>query len=238
MERSLAILGVAACLGLAAVGCGSSDSSSSSSTSAGGGSVASGGGATTGAGPSTNGGGSNASTGSSSSGGSSGSGGSSSSGGGKTNANGAPLGSNTSKSGDNSIQTYGSEVQGGDKAAVVSAMRTFLNAIATSNYPKVCAGLTSQNQAALAQFAKVRHMQGKGCAGMLSTLLTSQTSAARKAANGTVTHVRVGGGNAFILFRPAGGGPINYFVMKLENGAWKSTSLATGTPLNPTIPAQ
>jgi hypothetical protein len=226
-KKSLALLGVFACfLAVAAAGCGSSSGTTSSTTASAGGGASSGvagGGATAKAG-----GGESANPRPSDAGASppGPSGGGAASGGGGTNSNGAPLGSDTSKRGDNSIETYGSDAGGAEKAAVVASMRSFVRAIAARDFPNVCAQLAAKIRAGLAQ-------SSKACPELLESLVVISPSEARRAASGTVTHVRVGGGNAFVLFRPAGGSRLNYFVMTEEGGKWKSLGLTIGTPLNP-----
>jgi hypothetical protein len=229
-KKSVALFGALACfLAVVAAGCGSSSSSTTSSiTPAAGGGVASarGSGSTA---PAEGGGGGSGRSGTPGSGArdKAGEGGpGAAGGGGEKNSNGAPLGSDTSKSGDNSIETYGTEVGGAEKAAAVAAMRSFVQAVAARDYAAICSGLAAKIRAGLAQ-------SGKPCPVLLESLLTIDPSEARQAANGTVTHVRVGGGNAFVLFHPAGGSSLNYFVMRQEGGKWKSLGLTIGTPLNP-----
>jgi hypothetical protein len=135
--------------------------------------------------------------------------------------------------GDHSIQNYGSEAEGDEKAEVTAAMLAFFRAMAAPDYAKLCAGLTSSNRAQLQQFSKLKHEGSSSCASLLPTLLTPSSSAeAKKAAAATIAKVRVGEGNAFVLFRPPGG-KLSYFVMKEEDGAWRATSLAPGAPLHP-----
>lgn len=131
------------------------------------------------------------------------------------------------------IKNYGSEAGGAEKAAVVAAMRSFTRGLAARDYAKVCAGLLSKVRTAIERFAKLAHKRSEDCAAFLSDRATIQASAAAKAANGTVTSVRVGGGTAYVLFRPAGGDPLSYFTTENENGKWKATGLGTGVPLNP-----
>jgi hypothetical protein len=266
VEKSLVLLGVVACLTIAAAGCGSSSDSTSSTAadgaggtgstaaagvgstaggeggsasdrgkSAGEGGSASDGGKSTGGDSSTAGG--NGSNGSGSNSGSSvsGNGGSgktnAGSGGPPTNDNGARLGADTTKNGDNSIESYGTDAEGPEKAAVIGAMRSFVLAVATRDYDGVCAGLAEKIREGLAE-------SNKRCPELLETLMTIPPAEAQRSANGTVTDVRVGGGNAFVLFRPAGGGEADYFVMTLEDGGWKSLGLTVGTPLNPSAPTE
>jgi hypothetical protein len=134
--------------------------------------------------------------------------------------------------GDHSIQEYGSEASGEQEKAVLSAMRTFIADLATSNYNGVCAGLAKSNREQLEQYVKATE-GSSGCAGVLKKLLVAgAANEAKKSVNATIGRVRVGEGSAFVLFRPLGG-KLSYFVLKEEDGEWKSVSLAAGTPLAP-----
>jgi hypothetical protein len=134
--------------------------------------------------------------------------------------------------GDHSIQEYGAEAEGSEKEAVLAAMHSFLAAMSRGQHAKACAGLLASARAQLVQLAK---SQGKGgsCTAILAKLLNPSVAAeARRAAAGTIGRVRVGEGNALVLFRPQGG-KLSYFVMKEEGGAWRVTSVALGAPLYP-----
>jgi hypothetical protein len=144
----------------------------------------------------------------------------------------APSTGNGAEGGDNSIQTYGAAADGAEKAMIANTAFSFFRALADRDYTKVCAGLASANRKALKAFPKLKHKQGGGCATVLSTLLGTMGPEARKAANGTLTAVRVKGDTAYDLFSPRGG-VASYFVLKREGGAWKAISLAPGMPLNP-----
>ena len=132
---------------------------------------------------------------------------------------------------DNSIQEFGEEQDGEERSEVVDAMFAFFRAMANSDHKAICNGLTSANVEQLETFLKLKDKQGT-CETVLEEVLRAQTPEAKKAANGTVYEVREEDGNAFVLFVPQGG-VASYFVMKNENGAWKATSVTTGTPLDP-----
>jgi hypothetical protein len=135
------------------------------------------------------------------------------------------------KGGDDSIQTFGSEAEGDEKEAVLAAMHSFLVALAESNYKKLCAGITSANRKQFELFVKANKEQGN-CETLLPKVLVGGGSEARRAANGSIYQVRIEGGNAFILFTPERG-KASYFTMKKEGDEWKSTSIAAGVPFNP-----
>ncbi len=140
--------------------------------------------------------------------------------------------SGTSASPDNSIQTYGSAASGAEKAAVLSATHSFFHALAATNYASVCSQLASSNRKELQQYLKLGHSKAHSCATLLPTLLRNIGPTANKAVKGTFTGVRIQGPRAFVLFRPKGGPP-SYFLMLKEGGTWKPTSLAPGVPINP-----
>jgi len=211
MSRTFATLTLGVLLAVLVAGCGSSSSSSTSTgTAASSGTATATSGATSTPSESNSGGGSTTTS-------PAGSGGSSSSG--------------SSETPDNSIQTYGSAAAGGEKAELSKAAFAFFSAMAARDYAGVCAGLSASNRTELQAFLKAKHQAG-GCAAILKTLIPRAVPEARKAAQGTLTAVRVKGDTAFVLFRPKGGAP-SYFVLKREGGAWKAISLAPGTPLNP-----
>jgi hypothetical protein len=136
--------------------------------------------------------------------------------------------------GDHSIQEYGSEASGGQKEAVLSAMNNFIDALATKDYDSVCTGLVKANREQLSKYMQAASgSSGGGCAAVLKKLLVPAAAAeARKNLHPAIGRVRIGEGSAFVVFRPAGG-KLSYFVLKEEDGEWKSVSLAPGTPFAP-----
>ena len=158
-------------------------------------------------------------------------------GGGRGTAPSGGSSSSGSAGGIKSILDYGSAAGGAEKAAASAAARSFFAALAARDYGRLCDGLSAGNHEQLQGFLKLKHLQGKGCAAVLKTLLVSPQiiATARKAAHAAITSVRVKGDTAFVLFKPAGG-PRSFFVMKRQKGVWKATSLAPGLPLNPIAP--
>jgi hypothetical protein len=138
------------------------------------------------------------------------------------------------KGSDNSVQVYGDEAGPAEKAEVTKAMFAYFRALATLNYAKACAELSEVTKKDIEQFMKAQHKSG-GCTSLLKQLHSISpggVAEAKKAAEGSVGHVRIGEGNAFVLFTPAGGRP-SYFAMKEEGGEWKSVSASAGSPLVP-----
>jgi hypothetical protein len=134
--------------------------------------------------------------------------------------------------GDNSIQTYGEEAESSEEKEITTAMASFLRALANRDYPAICEGLSESNRGQLEQLAKLKKEIGTDCPSILKSLLVGPTDEARKAAEGTVYQVRVEGENAFVMFTPVGG-TASYFVMKHDPDGWKSTTLSSGVPFNP-----
>lgn len=133
--------------------------------------------------------------------------------------------------GDDSIQTYGSEASDEEKSEIVTAMRSFLNALADSDYEGVCAGTTEESRKALEQLGGAQDPAGKSCPTVLESVLISRAEETRNSAEATVTSVRVGDGNAFVIFDPSGE-PTRFFTMKEEDGEWKAANISAGTPLD------
>ena len=134
--------------------------------------------------------------------------------------------------GDNSIQTFGAEAETSEEEEITTAMASFLRAMAARDYPAICEGLSESNRSQLEQLAKLKKEIGSDCPSILKALLVGPTSEAKKAAEGTVYQVRVEGEDAFVMFTPLGG-TASYFVMKHDPDGWKSTTLSSGVPFNP-----
>jgi hypothetical protein len=218
LRQPFAALGLAVCLVLAIAGCGSGSSTSSSPSS---GSTAA---------PEASTSTPSASEASTQSGTGSGAAGQAQSSSGNSSA-GSTAGAESA--GDNSIQTYGAEAAGSEKATLAAAAHSFFAAMASSDYAKICTAIAASNREQLQAFLKSKQQQG-GCPAVLKTLIpAAEDPEAQKAAAATVSAVRIKGDTAFVLFTPRGGPP-SYFVMKREGGAWKAISLAPGTPLDPT----
>jgi hypothetical protein len=135
--------------------------------------------------------------------------------------------------GDNSIQEFGEEGDGGERAAANAAVDALYRAMASGDYTEVCAKYLSTKNIEQIKFLaeKSPQVKGKSCAEVLGGL--SQVSGGRspdKPADG-VESLRIEGDTAFAIWRGQDG---NGYALPLisEGGAWKLTALAP-TPLNP-----
>lgn len=226
MRIWVAIAGALTCLALLAGGCGSDDSGTAGGTTAAG-STGPKGGAPDSEKRNSSGSGESGGAGSGSGESNRGSGS-----GGSTNSPALAKEFEAPKGGDDSIQTFGEVAEREEDEEIVASMRAFFNAMANKEYAEICSSLSEANREQLESLLKRKDGQGD-CAAALKKLLARLGPEAKQAARGTVYQVRVEGDTAFVLFVPAGG-VASYFVMKREDGGWKSINLTTGTPLEPT----
>ena len=149
-----------------------------------------------------------------------------------TTGGGGSSSSGSSETPESSIENYGTAASSALKGTLAATAFSFFKAMATSDYAKICAGLSASNVQELQAFLRAKHQNEGGCVRVLRTVVPRVSAEARKAAAGTLTSVRVKGDTAFVIFKPKGG-KASYFVLKREGSAWKAISLAPGTPLNP-----
>lgn len=127
--------------------------------------------------------------------------------------------------GDNSIQRFGSEAQGGEVDQAVAALQTYLNARVAGSWGRMCAQLSIQARAAIAAYGgaspALAGKSGMSCAKVASSLLPPPPAAAAREVTVVETAAfRVHGNRGFLLFRGAGG--TRYFIrMAHEGGSWK-----------------
>lgn len=133
--------------------------------------------------------------------------------------------------GDNSIQEYGGEGDGGERAKATKTITVFYKANEKEDWATVCGLLSSKNIAALKQFSeKMKDLNGKGCPEVLSLVMTKTQGKPPEEIKGGVISLRVKGNVAFALYHGINGK--NYaFPLQLEDGEWKLTGLAP-TPLS------
>ena len=143
-----------------------------------------------------------------------------------------PSGESTYKP-DRSLQTFGDEVGGRRRAEVTHDALAFLRALAKPDYAEVCARITEKNLATFRQFQEAKGDPPVACPDFAPTILTTGPET-RRAAQATITHVRIGGHDSIVFLRPPGG-KVGYLPMIREGDRWRSTTLAPGIPLNPQI---
>ncbi len=137
------------------------------------------------------------------------------------------------KGGDNSIQEFGSEVEGSEFEKAVTALHDFLDARAAGDAAAACSYMSKSVIESFKQLA-AKSTQGGGasCATILEELTNPASKPAMKAeaAQADVGSLRVEGERAFLIYAGAGK-TVLAIPMADEGGTWKVASLA-GTPLS------
>jgi hypothetical protein len=130
---------------------------------------------------------------------------------------------------DNSIQEFGSEGNASERAAAAAVLHRYLDARARRDWKAACAQLAQGLSRALARQLGVKGEEA-GCERILARLSAAVPAATlRQAALAEIGSLRVEGGQAFLLFRGAGGDA--YFMPMVQEGdAWKVAAIA-GSPL-------
>lgn len=133
--------------------------------------------------------------------------------------------------GDNSIQEFGEEAGGSDRAKATATIRTYYSASEHKEWAKVCALLSQKNLAQIQQFAsKIPKVKSKTCPGVIELVNAQTPGRPPDTMKGAVVSLRVEKGDGFALYHGIDGKPYSY-TLKLENGEWKLTSLGP-TPLS------
>jgi hypothetical protein len=138
-----------------------------------------------------------------------------------------------SNSGEKSIEQFGEESAGGNRAVILAAFHGYFEAVAVGDYAAACAQLAASVKRSLAQI--VGHGSDKlSCTATLPKLLApSATASARQQGDGKVSKVRVEGGKAFVVYH-APGAKLYQLYMLREEGGWKATTLS-GSILVPSL---
>jgi hypothetical protein len=130
-----------------------------------------------------------------------------------------------------SIEEFGTEASGSDRAGLLASFRGYLDALAAREYASACSRLSAGVQRSLNQLLPKSQRAGV-CSAALPRLLSPTASAvARSQARGTVTKVRMQGDRGFVVYH-APGAKLYQMPMSREGGAWK-LGLVTGSVLVP-----
>jgi hypothetical protein len=154
-------------------------------------------------------------------------------GGSETSSSTAAVNTQDSNGGEKSIEQFGEESAGGNRAAILAAFHGYFEAVADGDYAVACAHLAASVKRSLAQIVG-RGAGELSCAASLPKLLApSATTSARQQGEGRVSKVRVEGGKAFVVYH-APGAKLYQLYMLREEGGWKATTL-TGSILVPSL---
>jgi hypothetical protein len=133
----------------------------------------------------------------------------------------------TSKGGDNSVQRYGLEAGSEERAEAAAALQEFLDARAAANWARACSLLAAQQRQMFEQLGKRSNEGGStSCAEVMAAFATGvpQSAFAEEAEIADVLSLRVGEGNAFLIYTRPDGEVYTTAVVR-EDGAWKIVSV-------------
>jgi hypothetical protein len=137
--------------------------------------------------------------------------------------------------GEKSIEEFGDEAVGSERAAVKGAFTDYLSAISAGDFQAACSHLAANVRKSLEQLV-VKRLRGKSCMTILPKLLSGSAAAiAREQAEGEITKVRVEGNRGFIVFHSPGA-RLYQMTMVREGGEWK-TATVTSSVLVPSLAA-
>lgn len=132
------------------------------------------------------------------------------------------------KSGDNSVQEFGAEAGSAEFAAAANTLHTFLDARAQGHWVKACDYLARDVVISLERlFEQITGAGEASCPVALRRLTDpgSMEDLRAEAAQADVGSVRVGGGQAFVIYRGNGDAVLAISVLK-EAGRWKLATLS------------
>lgn len=137
--------------------------------------------------------------------------------------------------GERSIEEFGSEARGADRAALLDVFHTYLRGIAKRDYWVACSYLAASVQHSLQQFSSTRG-EGSACAEILPHLLgPAAATIARQQTRGKVIKIRIEQGRAFFVFH-APGARLYQLPFVKEGRDWK-VSLLAASVLAPSLSA-
>ena len=131
-----------------------------------------------------------------------------------------------SRGGDNSIQTWGLEASAAEREEVTATLRTFYDARAEADWATACRFLAAPQKAEFAGF--VRGKSGNAaCAEAMRGLAAGVPERAfdREARIDYVLSLRVGEGNAFLIYTRPGEAQVYANAFAREGGDWKVVSV-------------
>jgi hypothetical protein len=131
----------------------------------------------------------------------------------------------TTKGGDNSIQTWGLEASSTERASATAVVQAFLDARTRADWANACSYLAAKQRTMFERLARGKSGNAACAEGM--GLLAAHVPASAFAHEAEILEVlslRVGGGNAFLIYsRP--GGKVYATALGSEDGAWKVISV-------------
>ena len=128
--------------------------------------------------------------------------------------------------GDNSIQTWGTEASAAERDEVRAVLQDFYDARAAADWAKACAYLATRAKAEFAGFIRGRSGNA-ACTEAMRALASGVPERAfdREARIDYVLSLRVGEGNAFLIYTRTGERKVFANAFAEEGGTWKVVSV-------------
>jgi hypothetical protein len=124
--------------------------------------------------------------------------------------------------GEGSIEGFGKEASGAERAAALAVFHGYLEALAKRDPAAACSYLSANVRSSLGQLAG-RQSGVTACAAILPKLLVPASARiASEEVAGTIKRIRVQGNSAFVVFH-APGARLYDLPMSREGGDWKVT---------------
>jgi hypothetical protein len=125
-----------------------------------------------------------------------------------------------------SIEGFGGEASGAERAAILAAEQGYLRALAHKDYATACERLADGVHRSLRRLVAAKERKRVSCAQILPVLLTPEASrVAAVQARGKIVKVRVEGERAFVVFHSPGA-RLFQFALDEEGGDWRVTTAA------------
>jgi hypothetical protein len=129
--------------------------------------------------------------------------------------------------GDDSIQLWGTEASSSEREQVTQVVKTFLNARAAADWAKACRYLAARPFKELGALIKGSKKGNAACAQAMASLAQGVPSRAfdDEARIDYVLSLRVGKGNAFLIYTRRGSNKVYATGLADEGGTWKVVSV-------------
>jgi hypothetical protein len=141
----------------------------------------------------------------------------------KKAASGVPV----SRGGDNSIQTWGLEASADERAEVTAILQAFLDARAVADWATACSYLAADQRAEFESLVKSSQRGNAVCAQAMGALAQGVPPSAfnEETEIDYVLSLRVGEGNAFLIYTRPDANKIYASALAREDGTWKVISV-------------
>jgi hypothetical protein len=134
----------------------------------------------------------------------------------------------TSKGGDNSIQTWGTEASAAERERVTGIVKAFLDARAAAEWAKACSYLAAKQLKEFEQLLRDSKKKGVAACGEAMGALAQGVRPGAfddEAKLDYVLSLRLGEGYAFLIYTRSGSEKVYATALADENGTWKVVSV-------------